>query len=355
MVTDAMLKDAALAADEMLITSLEADQEVHTFSERYERKIQKLITRVQNPFRYYTTRMIPVIAGALAMLICAFSLIDLDPGLNAARPEKYKRISFEQGSLGEGENPHINEDTIVVNNVQQTFAAQLPIYEIIPRNITQQEFEAIKAALQLPDDNGGSIDLELDGNRLYYNGAYFTDNSRGYFDMTDEELEQEAWKVFNQIPFLKGEYMYMGKKAEMKLIDSEGEHITRVGVRFQFMLDGCRVAGDHSVMLYFDGSGLVEIIINLFEYKQIGVMDLVSLEDAEARIKTPDDFVFDASGTIQTLQVEDVQLLWISQYSQGCTILQPIYTFSGTAIMEDGTQEEFVSKIIAIPESYTYE
>lgn len=352
MVTDTMLKDAALAADEMLITFLEADQEVHTFSERYERKIQKLITRVQNPFRYYTTRMIPVIAGALAMLICAFSLIDF---ASNTQSEKYKRISFEEELLGERENPHINEDTLVVNNVQQTFATQLPIYEIIPRNITQQEFEAIKAALQLPDDNGGSIDLELDGNRLYYNGAYFTDNSRGYFDMTDEELEQEAWKVFNQIPFLKGEYMYMGKKAEMKLIDSKGEHITRVGVRFQFMLDGCRVAGDHSIMLYFDGSGLVEIIIKLFEYNQIGVMALVSLEDAEARIKTPDGFEFDASGMIQTLQVEDVQLLWISQYSRGCTILQPIYKFSGTATMEDGTQEEFVSKIIAIPESYTYE
>ena len=79
MVTDAMLKDAALAADEMLISSLKADQEVHIFSERYERKIQKLMVRAQNPVQYYAKRMIPAIAGALAMLICAFSLISFDP------------------------------------------------------------------------------------------------------------------------------------------------------------------------------------------------------------------------------------------------------------------------------------
>ena len=48
-------------------------------------------------------------------------------------------------------------------------------------------------------------------------------------------------------------------------------------------------------------------------------------------------------------------LLYSSQYSRGCTILQPIYVFSGTALMEEEREEEFSLTVIAIPEKYTYE
>ena len=266
--------------------------------------------------------------------------------------KKYQRISFDQEALEE-ELSYIDENTVVVNNADEVFPTQLPIYEITPRNITQQEFDEIVDALKLPND---AASLELDGNRFFYNRVSYADYSRGYFNMTDEELEKEARRVFELIPFLEGEYKYMGIKSRMIKTDSEGKHITRVGVRFQLLLDGCRVAGNQEVMIYFDGGGLVEIVIKVFEYKQIGTMELISLNDAKARIKTPDDFNFDGqTGTIQTLNVNRNDLVFINQFHKGCTILQPIYNFSGTATLKDGSQSDFSSRVIAIPESYTYE
>lgn len=58
---------------------------------------------------------------------------------------------------------------------------------------------------------------------------------------------------------------------------------------------------------------------------------------------------------IDKLQVERVKLLFVNQFYRGCIILQPIYIFIGTAIDIDGDHVEFHSKVIAIPESYTYE
>ena len=55
------------------------------------------------------------------------------------------------------------------------------------------------------------------------------------------------------------------------------------------------------------------------------------------------------------LQVDNVNLRLVNQYSSGCTILQPMYSFVGTATFDDNSQAEFISRIIAIPESYTYE
>ena len=87
-------------------------------------------------------------------------------------------------------------------------------------------------------------------------------------------------------------------------------------------------------------------------------MDLVSYESAVQRIKNPDSLSVDGSATDQKLQAlcaAQVELYFINQNSRGCTILQPIYNFKGTAASAGGKEGEFQSKIIAIPESYTYE
>ena len=108
--------------------------------------------------------------------------------------------------------------------------------------------------------------------------------------------------------------------------------------------------------MWFDGSGLVEIIIRMYDFEKTGTMDMVALADAETRIKTPDDLsIDDAVGTVDTLRVDRVKLLLVNQYSRGCTILQPVYNFIGTATSENGDQAEFKSKVIAIPEAMTYE
>lgn len=233
---------------------------------------------------------------------------------------------------------------------------QLPIYTITERSISQEDYQQMQEKLQLSNK---PVSLTLEGNVVHYNLADYTDFNRGYFNMTDEEIEKLAWETFNKIPFMEGEYEYLGIRNTMRVYYSEGEHVTRVGVSFRRLLDGVRVIGEDSCMLYFDGSGLVEIRIEMYDYKKIGIMDMVSLEDAAARIKTPDSFSVDINSEevniADTLQVDRVKLLLVNQYSEGCTILQPVYNFIGTAALEDGTQAEFSSKIIAIPESYTYE
>jgi hypothetical protein len=179
--------------------------------------------------------------------------------------------------------------------------------------------------------------------------------------MTAEEVETLAWELFNKIPFMEGEYECVGIHNKYTVNDKEGDHISRAGVGFCRVLDGVRVVGDESCVLYFDGSGLVEISIQLFDYQKIGNMDMVSMVDAKSKLKSPDDFDIETSSPqpygkeMETLRVEKVALRLVNQYSAGCTILQPIYYYTGVATYQDGYEAEFSSKIIAIPEEMTYE
>ena len=161
MVTEEMLKKSAVVAESVLISQAAPEsEETHEFSEKFERKIKKLIWRIRDPFGYYATRAIPAIVCVLAILISSFFVKDA-PDIQYG---KYKRISFDRETLGE-ELAHIDESTAVVNNAKETFPTQLPIYEITPHNITQQEFDAIVDALNLP---GNAVDLEFEGNRFFY-------------------------------------------------------------------------------------------------------------------------------------------------------------------------------------------
>lgn len=174
--------------------------------------------------------------------------------------------------------------------------------------------------------------------------------------MTDEVVEELAWEIFRKIPFLEGEWECIGVRKSFAVTDSTGTHITRAGVIFCRLLDGVRVIGEEGYVLCFDGSGLVEIKIILFDYEKIGTMKMAALEDAAEKIKTPDGFMLSAdTGVVETLQLDRVKLLFVNQYSDGCTILQPIYNFIGAATLTDGMQAEFQSRIIAIPKSYTHE
>ena len=274
---------------------------------------------------------------------------------------KYQRISFENDTLGDKLTQFIDADTEVINKVTYSFPTQLPIYKIKERPISETEFKIMLEQLNISEDPAYPYDdVELDGNNVYLSLIDYVDYSRGYFDMTDEELEMIAWETFNKIPFLVGDYEYVGIQNKYTVTDSTGTHISRAGVGFCRLLDGVRVVGAENCVLYFDGSGLVEIHIRAFDYENIGTMDLVSLDDAASKIKAPDSFSLDAVYTeglqkAETLHVDRVKLLQINQYYNGCTILQPIYNFIGTASFESGKQAECSSKIIAIPESYTYE
>lgn len=287
-------------------------------------------------------RVFAIILCCILLLLC---------GCNSTT-KKYKRISFESNTLGE-ELKTINEDAIVVNNADETFASQISIYEIKARDISDLECKQMMENLGFPSN---PYEFKHSGNSIHINLAGMLDTSRGYYNMTEEELEALAWENFNKIPFIEGEYEYYGIRGEDAISDSEGKHITRVLVSFYPVLETARVIGENRCDMWFDGSGLVEIIIRMYDFEKIGTMDMMALEDAEARIKTPDDLsMADTVGTVETLQVDRVKLLLINQYSRGCVILQPVYNFIGTATSKSGNQTEFKSKVIAIPESLTYE
>ncbi len=83
------------------------------------------------------------------------------------------------------------------------------------------------------------------------------------------------------------------------------------------------------------------------------------LDDAIDKIKDADAFSAKTDGTTfsgvsDKLTVERVKLLYVNQYSNGCTILQPVFNLMGTAENDTG-KAEFSAKIIAIPKKYTYE
>lgn len=287
----------------------------------------------------------------VAMLCCILLLFS---GCNG-KSVKYKRISFESETLGE-ELERISEDTVVTYNAKETFQNEMPIYKISKHAISKQEIEQM-------EDNLGVAKWhwnDFDGYEVLYRVAPYSDPGRGYFytlNMTDEELEDLAWKTLNKIPFIDGEYEYAGITGEMSVWTMEsGEYLaTEVTVSFYRRIDGVSVVGNERCNLTFDASGLVEIYVAMYDYEEIGTMDMVTLEEAQERIKSPDYFSIDqGTSSMKELEVERTRLYLVNQYSRGCTILQPIYTFYGTASFEDGAQKEFKSRIIAIPESMTY-
>lgn len=277
--------------------------------------------------------------------------------LPTLKPEgQYLRINVSGETLGEDLEKHISADTSVTVTAEPDLPIQLPTYEITERTITEQEFQQLEEQLEVPENASRRRSLDLDGHKIY---GQFAAYGTGTVTMSDEELEAMAWKTFGQIPFLEGDYVYYGICGGQTMIDSEGEHTTAVMVTFCRVLDGARIIGNDRCDMWFNDSGLTGISIALFNYEQIGTMDMVTMEEAEAKIKTPDAFTIEteSSGTniADTLNVDQITLLLVNQHSRGCTILQPLYIFNGTATLEDGTEADFSSEVIAIPESYTYE
>lgn len=295
-------------------------------------------------------RIITIILSGVLFLLCGCN------GESAVSLLKYKRISFESTTLGEGTKV-ISEDATISYDAKETFGTEMPIYTISKHYISEKEIEDMK------DNLGISTCFwdEYDGNEILFRLAPYADPVRGAFytlNMTDAELEKLAWETFNKIPFFDGEYEYVGITGEMEewTLESGEYQATEVTVSFCRLIDGVRVVGNEKCNLTFDASGLVEIHIEMFDYKKSGTMRMVSLEDAREKLKAPDYFSVDSgTGVAKELQIDRVQLSLVNQHSRGCTILQPIYTFYGEAKLDDGDRSEFKSRIIAIPETITYE
>ncbi len=277
--------------------------------------------------------------------------------------QKYKRIHFGQNSLGQSAKEFFGQDTKVLGTPEAVFPAQIPIYEIRERKITNKELETMKQQLGI-SDSMPAMKIELLGNRLEGRLYGSADAPRSYLDMSDEELEKIAWEAFEKLPFMDGTFEYTGIVSETTLKDSEGTHTVSAGVSFRRKLDGIRVLGDERCVLKFDGDGLIGFTFELYEYKEIGQMDVVPLDDAFAKLKTPDRLVISSKEimnslsigidvVIDSMQLEETVPLLVNQHSGGCTILQPVYSFLGDATDTEGRETDFNCWVIAIPDEYT--
>lgn len=270
------------------------------------------------------------------------------PGL----PTKYQRISFNSETLC-GDTAQIDPNAAIVNHSDVVFPQVLPKYKITKRTITDEEVQIMLRNLGI----GSNVSfMEHNGNRIFIRLANYTGDGRKYFDelnYTDEELETLAWDIFNKLPFIEGEYEYLGFRTSTERTDSEGKHIISAVASFRRRLDDIAIAGNDVCNLYFDGSGFLGLRVVLYQYEQVGTMNLMPLDEAIERLKEPDYFSLDG-GTVCKMDVETIRLTWVNQYSDGCTILQPVYYFDGTATMSLGAERAYSAYVIAIPEFYTY-
>ena len=268
---------------------------------------------------------------------------------------KYKRIEFDQQFMDGEFERYVNAETAVINTASADLPGQIPMYKIYGKEITAQDVELVQQKLKTATAVTSRRTIKRDGNKL---DGWFADFGTGTFTMSEKELERMAWETLRSLTFLEGEYEYSGIRGRDTILKSDGEHTTRVLVSFYRQLDDIRVVGNDRCDLWFNDWGLVEIHVAQYRYEKAGTIDMVSLDDAKQRIKAPDSFTMGNQETlphsnVNTLQVENIRLRLVNQASERCTILQPVYVFSGSAELANGTKKEFTSIVIAIPESYT--
>ena len=297
---------------------------------------------------------------------------------------EYKRLDLsitpldgEAGALGGRADNVVNHSTKVMSVLTDSFATIMPVYEITPRQITDAEIsqfaehfnvtgEFIKHAssANIRSDSGTVIVNE--GKELtYYNHV---NESQDPMTQSDDKIVEQAMKLFAELPLIEGEYECLGvlstqTQQEYTRVDDDyivgEEYIVSKRVAFRKVIDGTRILGEEICNIYFNAKGLDTIRMELYNYTKVGEIPMLSLDDAIDKIKDADAFSVDAdettfSGVADKLTVERVKLLYVNQYSEGCTILQPVFNLVGTAENNSGTAE-FSAKIIAIPEKYTYE
>lgn len=284
---------------------------------------------------------------------------------------KFKRIQLSGDELGDGEttlDKTISTFTKIEFNASETFSETMPIYEIKPREISEDELIAFAGTLgingEIQKNKSGSAIRTTDGASVSVEENYISysinKTAREKMTQSDEELIKQAKEIVAKITLLEGEYECLGVASVTSASTEDGDYAVRKRISFKKQLDDVRLLGDEMCNVYFNSDGLCGINIRLFSYEANGEMEMLSLEDAKSKIKAPDAFSLSATettsvltGKADTLRVDRVKLLYVNQYSNGCMILQPVYSFIGAAIAGE-RYVEFQSRVIAIPEKYTY-
>ncbi len=289
---------------------------------------------------------------------------------------QYKRINLNGTTLGEDDghyNKAASKKTTVEYNATETFADTMPIYEITPRVISEEEVMELAAAFnikgeldksnpilykyQLKQDEIVHIRVDDPGNRICFR---FDKTFKEEMKQTDEELISQAKEIFNKLSIIDGKYECLGITKIGTVSGDDFEYIDDKRVSFGKLIDGTRTIGEECCYMLFNSDGLAYMELELYDYEVIGEMDMVPLETAKSKIKNPDALgTYEIEGkpkltdTAEKLTVERVKLIYVNQYGDGCTILQPVYNFIGTATNGEECME-FQSKVIAIPDKYTY-
>ena len=283
----------------------------------------------------------------------------------------YKRIEISAPTAA-GEPTElektIGRGTDTELKVEDTFMKTMPVYEISPRRITQEEFEQIAACLDMegrPERLKNSWHWKHQEYNLWWKENEISYSWYGNIEKpiskSDEELIEQAksmFEILSTLPLFEGEYECLGIGSTQTVHFKEGSRAVKKRICFRRLIDGIRVIGGDLVDIYMCEDGVADIYMYFYDYTKTGELPMLSLEDAFDRVKDPDAFSLESEGTTfsgeaDLLTVERVKLLFVNQYSDGCTILQPVFNLMGTAENETG-KAEFSSKVIAIPDLYTY-
>lgn len=288
--------------------------------------------------------------------------------------EKYKRISLSSETLGDSNTvleQNVSLFADVEYNAKETFSETMPVYRITPRILSDEELVELGKAFStdgktesLQQENLAYVasDNSMRINRIDNRVSFLFYNQKSEpMTQNDEEVIAQAKEVFKKIMILEGEYECLGVVSEQIAIGANDvEEIVTKRVSFRRLIDGTRIIGNDVCDLYLCSSGISGIELQLYEYNADGEMEMMSLDEAKDKINDPDAFSITPTetklvltGKADTLRVERVKLLYVNQFSDGCTILQPVYNFMGTAISEHDSIG-FSSRVIAIPEKYTY-
>ena len=289
---------------------------------------------------------------------------------------QYKRINLKAEMLGgESEISEMIQSTTDVENYSiNSYSDKMPVYKITPREISSDEFQEFADSLgftaemtmnnkNLPRFQQGQSGVSEktlsmpNNNSISYLIGYGDEEPLGF---TDEELKSKAQTIFNSLPLIEGEYEYLGISSTQTLLLENEEFVVQKRVSFRRLIDGIRVIGNDICDLYFNSTGLSGIQLTFYDYEKTGELDMLTLDDAVAKVKEPDAFILESetnqnfSGAADKLTIERTKLLFVNQYSDGCEILQPVYNLMGTAENAGGSVE-FSARIIAIPEKYTHD
>jgi len=292
---------------------------------------------------------------------------------NMQKEGDYKRISLVAETVGD------NDDVVQTNLVRkakvesiatETYSDKMPVYKIIPRTISQEEFQKIVDFWGIDEPLMDSTDERFHASSVYRDKSVSvvgneiscsrSDLKSEPITKSDEELKEDAKAIFDTLPLIEGDYECLGVTSLWTVYEnSESSYVETKRVSFRRLIDGVRVIGNDICDFYFNANGLYMAEIRFFDYEKIDEFDMMTLDEAISKVKAPDAFVLESdtnknfSGAADKLTIKRTKLLFVNQYSDGCEILQPVYNLMGTAENAGGSVD-FSSRIIAIPEKYTY-